>query len=164
MCTMGMYEPLTSVGCYVESSIMLFRFCTDYSFYRVIHCLCILESLELARRQARGGLADHSVVVPSGFLLYGAQSWGCFVEPRKGVGCSHTVHVSQDKRREKIFKLEEMCCQGQLGSCTVCGYPTHSLHWFSVNIYFYFLFLWINYSIIFSESFIDNIFPNKDTF
>ena len=49
----------------------------------------------------------------------------------------------QDKRKEKIFKLQEMCCQDQLGSCTVCGYPTHSLHWFSCqHIFLFFTFYW----------------------
>ena len=46
------------------------------------------------------------------------------------------LFIIQDKQREKIFKLEEMCCQGQLGSCTVCGYPTHSLHRFSCEYIF----------------------------
>ena len=46
-----------------------------------------------------------------------------------------------DKWKEKIFKLQEMCCQYQLGSRTVCGYPTHSLHWFSCeHIFSFFIF------------------------
>ena len=42
----------------------------------------------LARRLEVGWLIIQSSCLQDSFLLHGVQSWGCFVEPQKGVGCS----------------------------------------------------------------------------
>ena len=94
----------------------------------------VVESLSLTQE-----------IVGSSTAIFLKWYYFCYWIQRKLRENSNTNSImlssSQDKRMEKIFKLQEMCCQCQLGSCIVCGYPTHSLHWFSCeHIFLFFTF------------------------
>ena len=73
-------------------------------------------------------------------------------------------NITQDERKEKILKLQEMCSSVSWGHALSVGIQHTAFIGLAVGIYNIFLPFMQKLFYYFSGSFTDNIFPSKDPY